>query len=338
MMEKRLETYLESARKGFEWAIGLINPDGSFRGSEDSITGFFKAPLALATAGYIREATHVLSYVGKHFYADGNFHGQAREKVYVFGNYQNGWLAWGAHNLGAYQYSYPVADFLAQSQDEKSGAVPEQVEADPAKQKIEWGSSAQVINAFLAMGRLDRAIMVGKSLVNLLESQPDPDNFLFLRKSWSGEWKTEFNPALTNLHRIEFGKAGVNMYWFFGIAMAALGNLYAATGDKQWLDAAERVFQLTKKCDPEVYHHLTSAKVGWGASVLYGITGEKQYQEVLLQVADMLVETQTEEGAWLRRPDFETIEGHPVPPLLDTTLERCIWLYVYVKELKRSMG
>ena len=86
---------------------------------------------------------------------------------------------------------------------------------------------------------------------------------------------------------------------------------------------------------PESYLALTSAKVGWGSATMYRCTGEKKYRDVAVQVADMLVDTQTDAGVWLRRPQFSSIEEQPVPASLDTTMERCNWLFEIVKGLQR---
>jgi rhamnogalacturonyl hydrolase YesR len=169
----------------------------------------------------------------------------------------------------------------------------------------------------------------------MLNQQPEPATSLYLCKRWSGEWITAFAPGEASRFLVQFGKAN-QIYWYFGIGMAALGKLYLSTGERKWLEFAIRIFDLAKRCSPEVYQSLTSAKVGWGASVIYRITGEKRFEDITLQVGKFLLDTQTEEGIWIRRPQYNSIKDQPMPNSLDTTLERCLWLYEMARGVERG--
>ena len=48
--------YIGAALTTCEWVRNLLEPDGSFAGSEGSIAGFYKAPRAFETAGFVPEA------------------------------------------------------------------------------------------------------------------------------------------------------------------------------------------------------------------------------------------------------------------------------------------
>lgn len=335
-MKELKDKYHESALKGIEWALSRLNSDGSFRGSEKTVNGHYKAPQTLATGGFIREAEQVTRYVSANFFSNGDFScGPEEPASTLMINYKNAWLCWGTHTLGAYDLSSLGGDFLEQAQHENTGCLPEKCFEKSDEQIMEWGSTSLGIVALLALGRREAAIRAGKGLFQLLDTQPQPTTYLYLRKSWAGKWITEFPETMTGLHVVEYAKPA-QIYWYFGIAMAAFGKLYLTTAEPSWIEAGERVFDLVAKMAPESYLSLTSAKVGWGSATMYRCTGEKKYRDVAVQVADMLVETQTNEGVWLRTPQFDSVEKQPVPASLDTTMERSIWLLEIIKGLQRD--
>ena len=111
------DQYLLSAKKGIDWALARLNPDGSFQGSEVTVNGHYKAPQTLATGGYIREAEQVAAYIGDYFFSGGDFHcGPEETAPPIATNYKNAWLCWGMHTLGAYDLSSPGGDFLERAQ------------------------------------------------------------------------------------------------------------------------------------------------------------------------------------------------------------------------------
>ena len=43
---------------------------------------------------------------------------------------------------------------------------------------------------------------------------------------------------------------------------------------------------------------LRAGKVGWAASVLYTLTGEKKYKDMAIRIGDNIIEAQSEQGHW----------------------------------------
>ena len=187
--------YIGAALTTCEWARNLLEPDGNFAGSEGSIAAFYKAPRAFATAGFVREAEAVTTYVRRHFFANGDFN-RGREGTSLDGaNYFNAWLCWGTHTIGAYDLAYPGGDHLERVQHPDLGGIPECPKPSLTEQEIEWGATASAIVAFTAMGRLAQATRVGEFLLDrLLRGQPQPGASLYLRMDWEGSWKTRFTP------------------------------------------------------------------------------------------------------------------------------------------------
>jgi len=60
-MQENIEKYRASASSGMQFLMTLFNPDGSFKKTEHMLTGMYKAPLALLTAGYEAEAAQAAS-------------------------------------------------------------------------------------------------------------------------------------------------------------------------------------------------------------------------------------------------------------------------------------
>ena len=86
------------------------------------------------------------------------------------------------------------------------------------------------------------------------------------------------------MHIIEFGKPG-QLYWYFGIGMAALGHLYLATGDDRFLKGGLTLFQWVQKCLPWAFEALTAAK---------GLVGEHRCSTV----ARVTLDSQKRPGLW----------------------------------------
>jgi hypothetical protein len=226
----------------------------------------------------------------------------------------------------------PAADHLESCINPELGGLPGRKEYHQHEAVMDWGCSALGTVAFTHIGRLDAARECARFLEEMLDGQPEPDERLYLRKSWDGKLYHIFPPHMATDFEVVFQKPD-QVVWYFGAAMAGLGYLYRATEESRWLDAAERVFGLTRKCRPEVYTLLTSAKIGWGCSVLYSATGRQEYADTMVTVADHVVATQEKEGGWVRYPLFPDWDGQPPVLGIDVSLERTVWLNLMASSL-----
>ncbi len=325
-MQDKIRSYRESAKRGIDFLLTRFGDDSSFKETEHMVAGVYKSPLAFLTAGKNEQAIASLNYIMKRFYDGGDFHnGHCDISQPMTNNYRNAWLCWGAHALGREDVWEPVADYLESCINPELGGMPGRKEYHPCEAILDWGCSALGTVALSHTGRLDGARQCAIFLLEMLDSQPQPDERLYLRKTWDGRLYHIFPPHMATDFMVEFQKPD-QVVWYFGAAMAGLGYLYLETGEQTWLDAAERIFALVKMCRPEVYTLLTSAKIGWGCSVLYRATGKKEYAETMITVADHVVATQENEGGWVRYPLFPNWDGQPAVLGVDVSLERTVWL------------
>lgn len=325
---------LESAAGALAWANGLLKPDGSFEGAEDSVGAYYLAPLAFANGGRIDRANLICEFVRGRFFLGGDINERAGEPASEVANFRNAFFGVSAQRVGAWDMAIAVADGLERCQHPQLGGFSNH-NLDGPSRVLDVGSSAAALICLLATGRLEAARRAGDFICDqMIESQPQPDSRVLLRRTWDGDWITKFADAEAARHRIELGVSG-QVYWFLGIAMSALGQLYIATGEDRYQRSARRVFGWALDCHPGAFADLTAAKVGWGASVMFAATQEEQYAVRARYVSHVLCATRLPEGVWLRRPVITRLADQDVPTSLDTTLERICWLIEMARNLQR---
>ena len=114
-----------------------------------------------------------------------------------------------------------------------------------------------------------------------------------------------------------------------GIAGGFLARLYQATGEPEWMDLAREYMRFAEGVGDHHFRLLWSGKVGWGASVLYTLTGEDKYRDMAVRVGDVLVDAQSGRGSW----DWKG-EGGTSAPDNDITAEMVVWL----DEIHQAVG
>ena len=67
-----------------------------------------------------------------------------------------------------------------------------------------------------------------------------------------------------------------------------------------------------------LFRLLRAGKVGWAASVLYTLTGERKYREMAVRVGDNLITAQAAAGYW-SLPGSDVLKN-------DITAEMVVWL------------
>ncbi|MAE64996.1 MAG: hypothetical protein CMJ18_12065 [Phycisphaeraceae bacterium] len=320
--------YLQSAHRGVDWALSLLDERGAFRGTGCEVDCYRKAPRTLALSGRVVEAQRVADYLRRTFASPtGDFNQPGESGSRHDNTYRNAWLCWGMHDLGAYDLAVATARHLARIQNPETGGMPMSPETPDSDQIVSWGTTSLCIAALVANGRLYDATCAGRAMSAILDAQPEPDSAFYLCTDWSGALITDFAPEVAPLREIRFG-AEINHYWSLGAGMAALVMLHLATGDEQWLTAARKVFDLAAHGRPDTFHATSSPKIIWGCTQLYAATREDVYLQAAIEIADDFVERQTPEGTWLggAAGSYASLDEQPVPMSLDLAFDRSQWM------------
>lgn len=92
--------------------------------------------------------------------------------------------------------------------------------------------------------------------------------------------------------------AGPQPFSVLGVAVGFLARCFEEWGDEDDLDAAVELHDLTVALGDAVWAGPESWRVGWGAALLYGVTGDVSFLATAERVADAMCETQTPDGWW----------------------------------------
>ena len=134
---------------------------------------------------------------------------------------------------------------------------------------------------------------------------------------------------------IELGNTG-QTYWYLGMSMTAFAGLLLATRDEKWKDAADKICACIEKCDDELYTAITNGKVAWGSGAMYAATGDEKFGKLSKKIWTWVMETQTEDGVWVRPPQYDSIDEQPLDTTIDTSLERACYMFQLAKTLARA--
>ncbi|MGA8260877.1 MAG: hypothetical protein WB783_11740 [Arenicellales bacterium] len=317
------EQYLAAGNRAVGWAAARVGANGHFQGDAHCLFAYYKAPIAFATAGRVAEAASVMRTIERDFFRGGTF---VEEVPYPAATaspeYRRAWLTFGAHAVRAYALSYPACDRLSeQIHPRLGGIVVEGASGTGGGRQVDWGTTCCAIVAFLSRGRVKDAVRAGNFILQLISDQPNPTRRLCMRRDDTGNLVGSEDPEKAVGWVIEYSKTG-QIYWYLGFALVAFAQLLSATGDIVWQEGAEKVYSFIERCNAEVYESITNGKIAWGSALMFAATGEERYCALAARVGRWLVEIQTPEGPWVRRPRYATLAEQPLAVSLDTTLER----------------
>jgi hypothetical protein len=92
--------------------------------------------------------------------------------------------------------------------------------------------------------------------------------------------------------------AGPQPFSVLGVAVGFLARCFEEWGEDADLDAAVELHDLCAALGDSVWVGPESWRVGWGAALLYGVTGDVSFLATAERVADGLCETQGTDGWW----------------------------------------
>ncbi len=292
---------LRAARDhGAAYLSAQQNADGSIGEPAHGMRTLYKPIWAFASTGQTDRAWRLVDWIVANALTDdgdlaGPFQrGRALEAVDV---YANAWVAAGAARAGRPDLAIPMVQFMRTLQDEETGGFFARRNRHGRNDRQELLSTAQAGNALLMTGDLDSAMRVGLWLERLAAGQPEPQRALYYASTPSGGVTTEFptDRAAGYVVRVD---QPAQPYFLLGIGPAFLSRLARATGETRWLETARKLLQPALAATDAMYETAQVGKVGWGAALLAGVTGEDRYAALAWRVAEALLRQKMPDGHW----------------------------------------
>jgi rhamnogalacturonyl hydrolase YesR len=109
--------------------------------------------------------------------------------------------------------------------------------------------------------------------------------------------------------------------WMIGKPMKFLARLYAATGEKKYLECARTAFDFFLKLDQRAWNNPASCKIMWASAELYRITGEERYWAAAVRILNHICESQLPGGGWVHSLWYKTESDQPFPAAVDIVSE-----------------
>jgi hypothetical protein len=305
--------------------VQQLRPDGGFASAERGVADYYKAPMALSVSGATAEAGRLCNWIRRNgIMPNGDFGPRIPETNGYYYLYYNAWVVIGAHRQGHFDLSRRGADFIRTFRDAESGGF----YSSPTERSATTLEDIWVVSgagqALLYVGDIEAARGVGGWMVKVLELQPNFPEDLHAGYTRAGGLHTKFAPE-EEIRFVVHSGATVDQYFFQGgIAAGFLAQLFKATGERQWLDAAIEYMRHSEVASDFLLATLRAGKVGWAAGVLYTLTGEPRFRELAIKVGDNILRAQSPKGAWW--PD--------APHVNDVTAEMVVWL----DEIHQAVG
>jgi hypothetical protein len=308
----------------------MMRPDGVIEDSYLHPCRYWGVPIALTVGGHSSGANRMLDWVRKNaFTPEGDF-GPTPEKAESESyGYDNSWLIEGAHRLGQFDLSQRGMDFLVDFWDPASGGFYSSFRGRSADTKMDLYRTSACGRAAVYTGRLGVARGVGRFLHHCMEAQPDFPSRMYTVFSRAQGLHTEPDPNDELRYVVNQDATTYQRFYNPGIVGGFLARLYQATGEAEWLELARRYMSFAEGASDYLFTmpSLSQGKTGWGAAVLYTLTGEDKYREMAERVGDSILSYQADGGYWYGL-DREKAPG------VNLTAEMVIWL----DEINQAVG
>ncbi len=301
-----IDRLVEARERGARYLVARQGEDGVIGDPSEGLGSYYKAPWALAASGRTAEGSRLLAWIRRHMLSpEGDLAGDFEREKHLASvhPYPNAWVVCGAQKLGRFDIAKRGMDFISTLQDSESGGFRSRLDRPDGDQDIMSASQAGM--AALYTGRLEVAHGVGRFLQHVWEDQPDPEHALYVRFRPGSGLITEFEPKRARRLVVRADER-YQAYFMIGIVPAFLTKLALATGEHAQLDLAGRYLELAFHCTEEMYTTAQVGKVGWGAALLAGASGEERYRSLANRVGDALLTQQTEDGSWNNTGGFTT--------------------------------
>jgi hypothetical protein len=334
--------YWVRALRGSQWLVERQNPDGSWKDlAEPKVDAFYKGSWPLLLTGQPAAAHRLLNYTRQQFMtAGGDFVPRGHPwHTGVHYLYANAYFITGGMVAGRYDIAMPATGFLLSQQDAEHGGFYSRRTEAGHRELCDTMSAGAAGMALLAAGQIEAARRVAGFLSRMIELQPDPATRFYTTVEADGRLGTEMQEEGEAWWRIIDTQTGNQCWYAVGLPFAFLIRLAEATGSSQHRDLAQWYFDFQTRCvDP--WDGGSSGKAGWGCAMLYRITGETQYRDIALHIADRIAGRQNADGGWvsLRQGYGEGGETALSNADFDVTSEFTLWLALIAANITARDG
>ena len=331
-VSKGMKRFRDARDLGSDYLAGKQRTDGSFEGAEVGAGAYWGIPIALFVGGHSNAANRLFSWIRNNaFTPDGDIGPSPGRPDLFYYPYEKSWLIEGAHRLAQFDLSQKGMDLMQRFWDPESGGFYSSPSERSAETKMDLWVTSGCARAALYTGRLDVATGAARWMKELMKAQPNYPKQLYTVYSRAKGLYTTPDPDSNDISRMPkrpidpryvLNQDATRDQTFYhpGIVGGFLARLYQSTGEEEWLELSKEYMRFADGANDYLFRILRAGKTGWGAAVLYTITGEQKYKEMTVRIGDNVIALQSEEGFWsgaLEKTDT---------PDLNLSAEMVIWL------------
>ena len=303
-----VERLTATKRRGAEWLLARVGPAGEV-GPRDEGFRFYRLPWTLAVSGHSQTAAAVCGWIREHMLTPEGDFDRGHRRLYDAYAYRNATLVYGAHMARQFDLSSRGLAFILEMQDQASGGF--------ANDRAPDGTLSDVMDlpytcgcglACLALGRLDAARKVYRFLERVWNAQADLPERLYYSFSRSRQTViTEYDPRDAFWHIVESQQPRPQRWTVGGLAAAFLCRLYMVDPNPAYVSLARDFQQFSIQSTPRQFEFPQVCKSGWGAGLLFQVTGEERYAAWAVKLGHWFADSQADNGSWVF--DDDATEG-----------------------------
>jgi len=323
-----------AAQRGATYLLAQQSTGGQI--GSGFILDYYKAPWALAAAGYPQSAWRLLDWIRDHIQTQpGQFHcGDDLPELLRSSTYRNVIIMIGAMLLGRFDIVNDAAiENLKSYQHPTIGAF-------YGEQRYHTGVDLNTNHTGMAgllclyAGLIEEAKRAGDYILAHLADQPAPDQIFYINTDVHGQLIIDCTQD-ERIWRVVDYTQPQGHFWAMGTGAVFLASLFARTGDAKYIDAAKTLVRLSYRLAPGFSAWPSSGKIAWGAARIYAFTREEEFRVLAQQIAQKcFLDSQSNDGSW--GPFFLHMggdgRGYELPvleltaefTLLTTELARCL--------------
>lgn len=293
---------LHSANKTLKFFEMLLERNGSYGENANDLACYFKSPMLFIAARKFAIAKKILDHIkASYMRKDGDFNTSEKMKSYrpeytEYWAYCNGWILRAAYQLGVTSISRPAYKYIMQYYaGSDKGFLTKNIHNQSTATDVFTTAHLGLIN--LEMDQMEFAIAAGNYLCSAFNMQSSVTDGFYLRFDKNGRPITEFTHEESTFYFVNT-KEPNQRHFMVGYPSAYLALLYKKTGDTKYLLAAKDYLDFALSCDSNVYESNYSLKLSWASSILYSVTKDKRYLNVIEKICRHFLDTQTQSGTW----------------------------------------